>query len=166
MKTANMARKSSWQMRRNIFVYMNTERHREICLHAHQVMPETVVADWSTKEVIRLIGGLEERTPMQKGPDGKIIGVFGEEVETIDYGNLMLDITAKVLKKPAAKKKNKRKKKVLSQRKKQKRRHRTRSTKPTSRKKKKNQKRKQHSALFQVQWLQKKAYLAFLKHFI
>lgn len=114
MKTANMARKSSWQMRRNIFVYMNTERHREICLHAHQVMPETVVADWSTKEVIRLIGGLEERTPMQKGPDGKIIGVFGEEVETIDYGNLVLDITAKVLKKPAAKKKNKKKKGAIS----------------------------------------------------
>ena len=78
-------------------------------MHANQVMPVSVVPDWSTKEVIRLIGGLEERTPMQKGPDGKINGVFDEEVETIDYGNLMLDIKEKVLKKPAAKKKNKKK---------------------------------------------------------
>ena len=65
-----------------------------------QVDVKTIVADWAKKEVIKMIGGEEFRAPMKPGPEGKIVGVFGGEMETVDYGNFLL--AAQAMKKPAA----------------------------------------------------------------
>ena len=67
-----------------------------------QVALKTVLADFSTKEVIRMIGCKAERATMQQGPQGKIQGKFADgSLETLVYNNKILD--AKCLKRPACK---------------------------------------------------------------
>jgi hypothetical protein len=70
-----------------------------------QVALKTVVADFSTFEIIKMQGNTEERAPMKAGPFGKIVADFPDGSETVDYANLMLEP------KPVQKKKKKQKKK-------------------------------------------------------
>jgi hypothetical protein len=70
-----------------------------------QVALKTVVADFSTFEIIKMQGNTEERAPMKAGPFGKIVADFPDGSETVDYANLMLEP------KPVQKKKKKNKKK-------------------------------------------------------
>jgi len=54
-------------------------------------------------------GAREERVPMQDGPEGKIVGVFGEITHTLDYANLLLHLgrASEESKKPKGKKTSK-----------------------------------------------------------
>ena len=56
-----------------------------------QVALKTVVADFSTFEIIKMQGNTEERAPMKAGPFGKIVADFPDGSETVDYANLMLE---------------------------------------------------------------------------
>jgi hypothetical protein len=68
-----------------------------------QVALKTVLADFSTKEVIRMIGCKAERATMQHGPQGKIQGKFADgSLETLVYNNKVLDAKP-ILKRPACK---------------------------------------------------------------
>ena len=68
-----------------------------------QVALKTVLADFSTKEVIRMIGCKAERATMQQGPQGKIQGKFADgSLETLVYNNKVLDAKP-ILKRPACK---------------------------------------------------------------
>ena len=68
-----------------------------------QVALKTVLADFSTKEVIRMIGCKAERATMQHGPHGKIQGKFADgSLETLVYNNKVLDAKP-ILKRPACK---------------------------------------------------------------
>jgi hypothetical protein len=66
-----------------------------------QVALKTVVADFSSFEIIKMQGNTEERAPMKAGPFGKIVADFPDGSETVDYANLMLEP------KPVQKKKKK-----------------------------------------------------------
>jgi hypothetical protein len=62
-----------------------------ISLYMPQVNEDVVVPDWDAFEIIRTKSdGTEERSQMQKGPDGFIIGTFGDRVVVLDAPNLML----------------------------------------------------------------------------
>ena len=74
-------------------------------LHFAQVPMKTVIADFSTFEIIKMQGATEERAPMKAGPFGKIVADFPDGPETIDYANLLLEP------KPVEKKKSMKKKK-------------------------------------------------------
>lgn len=51
-----------------------------------------------------MVGAIETRAKMEKGPHDKIIGVFPEGVETVDYSNLLLATAEQsLMKKPACK---------------------------------------------------------------
>jgi len=81
-----------------------------------QVALKTVVADFSTFEIIKMQGNTEERAPMKAGPFGKIVADFPDGSETVDYANLMLEpkpVQKKKKKKNKKKKTNKTKKHVL-----------------------------------------------------
>ena len=74
------------------------------CMHCiAQVALKTVVADFSTFEIIKMQGNTEERAPMKAGPFGKIVADFPDGPETVDYANLLLE-PKPVQKKPAANK--------------------------------------------------------------
>jgi hypothetical protein len=77
-----------------------------------QVALKTVVADFSTFEIIKMQGNTEERAPMKAGPFGKIVADFPDGSETVDYANLMLE-PKPVQKKKKKQKTNKTKKHVL-----------------------------------------------------
>ena len=73
---------------------------------------KTVIADFSTFEIIKMQGATEERAPMKAGPFGKIVADFPDGPETIDYANLLLEP------KPVEKKKSMKKKKAMKKMKK------------------------------------------------
>ena len=73
---------------------------------------KTVIADFSTFEIIKMQGATEERAPMKAGPFGKIVADFPDGPETIDYANLLLEP------KPVEKKKSMKKKKEMKKMKK------------------------------------------------
>jgi hypothetical protein len=81
-------------------------------LHFAQVPMKTVIADFSTFEIIKMQGATEERAPMKAGPFGKIVADFPDGPETIDYANLLLEP------KPVEKKKSMKKKKAMKKMKK------------------------------------------------
>ena len=67
-------------------------------------MLTTIIPDFATKEVRKMIGATEIRAPMKKGPRGKIVATFADGAVEIDYSNLMLDVRpASIKKRPAAK---------------------------------------------------------------
>jgi hypothetical protein len=83
------------------------------CMHCiAQVALKTVVADFSTFEIIKMQGNTKERAPMKAGPFGKIVADFPDGSETVDYANLMLE-PKPVQKKKKKQKTNKTKKHVL-----------------------------------------------------
>ena len=79
-------------------------------LHFAQVPRDlkTVIADFSSFEIIKMQGATEERAPMKAGPFGKIVADFPDGTETVDYANLLLET------KPVEKKKSMKKKKKKS----------------------------------------------------
>jgi hypothetical protein len=78
-----------------------------------QVALKTVVADFSTFEIIKMQGNTEERAPMKAGPFGKIVADFPDGSETVDNANLMLEPKPVQKKKKKKQKTNKTKKHVL-----------------------------------------------------